>query len=52
MLISLFLSLCENLRISIMIVVLLLCGGEWFKLWSKGIVRLQRGNVLEVTYSG
>jgi hypothetical protein len=37
MLISLFLSLCENFGISRMIVVLLFCGGEWFELWSKGI---------------
>jgi hypothetical protein len=40
-LISLLLSLCENLGISIMIVVLLLCGGGWFELWSKGVVQLQ-----------
>jgi hypothetical protein len=51
-LISLFLSLCESLGISIMIVVLLLYGREWFEVWSKGAARLQRGGVLEAKYSG
>jgi hypothetical protein len=51
-LISLFLSLCESLGISIMIVVLLLYGGEWFELWSKGVARLTGGNVLEAKDSG
>jgi len=37
-LISLFLSSCESLGISIMIVVLFLYGGEWFELWTKGVV--------------
>jgi hypothetical protein len=46
-LISLFLSLCESLEISIMIVVLLLYGGEWFELWSKGVARLAGCGVLE-----
>jgi hypothetical protein len=49
-LISLFLSLCESLGISIMIVVLLLYGGEWFVVWSKGVARLQRGGVLVAKY--
>ncbi len=52
MLISLFLSLRENLGISIMIVDLLLYGGEWFELWSKGIAQVQRGSVFEARYSG
>jgi len=34
--ISLFLSLCESLGISILFVVFLLKGGGWCKLWSKG----------------
>jgi hypothetical protein len=36
MMISLFLSLCESLIISIMFIVFLLNGGEWCKLWNKG----------------
>ncbi len=34
--ISLFLTLCESLGISIFFVVFLLNGGEWCKLWNKG----------------
>jgi hypothetical protein len=34
--ISLFVSLCKSLGISIMFVLLLLNGGEWCKLWSMG----------------
>jgi hypothetical protein len=36
MMISLFVSLCKSLRISIMFVLLLLNGGEWRELWSMG----------------
>jgi len=36
MMISLFLSLCESLIISIIFIVFLLNGGEWCKLWNKG----------------
>jgi hypothetical protein len=34
--ISLFLSLCESLRINIMFIVFLLNGREWCELWNKG----------------
>jgi hypothetical protein len=34
--ISLFLSLCKNLRIDIMFVVLFVHGAEWCELWSRG----------------
>jgi len=39
--ISLLLILCESLGINIMSIVLLLNGGEWCELWSKGATRLQ-----------
>jgi hypothetical protein len=41
--ISLFLSLCESLRINIMFVVLFLHGGEWCELWSRGSNETTKG---------
>jgi hypothetical protein len=35
LMISLFLKVCESLGMSIMFVVLLLYGGEWYRLWSE-----------------
>jgi hypothetical protein len=42
--ISLFLSLCESLGISIMFIVFLLNGGKWCELWNRGSNATKKGD--------